>query len=73
MAIQLPDGKLHQVEMEGDKTWINVPEKGKMQVIRLNGKVYLFDDDNQAYEVKVINNELAAEATDLTDVLLSME
>lgn len=73
MAMQFPDGKLHQVEIENDRTWINVPEKGKMQAIRLNEKVYLFDDDNQAYEVKVMNNELVAEATDLTNVLLAMK
>ena len=73
MTMQMPDGKFHQVEIKNDRAWINVPGKGEMQAIRLNGKVYLFDDDNQAYEVKIINNELAAQTTSLTDELIAMD
>jgi hypothetical protein len=72
-AMQLPDGKFYQVEIEDDNTVLIVPGHGKMQLIKLNEKFYVFDDDDQAYEIKVVNNELVAEATYLTDVLLSMK
>ncbi len=73
MAMTLPDGKLYQIEKDGDKTMIDIPGKGKMQAIRLNEKIYLFDDNDQAYEVKFVNKKLYAEATDLTDILLAMK
>jgi hypothetical protein len=72
-AMTLPDGKLHQVIKDGDDTIINVPGKGELQIIKLNDKFYLFDDNDQAYEVKFKNNMLYAEATSLTDVLLASE
>ena len=72
-AMRLPDGNLYQVEMDGDRTMINIPDKGEFQLLKLNGKYYLFDEDNQAYEVKFIKKDLVAEATDLTDVLLAMK
>jgi hypothetical protein len=70
-AMKLPDGNLYQVKEDGDRTMINVPGKGEMGIIMLNDKFYLFDDDNQAYEVKFSNKQLFAEKTELTDVLLS--
>jgi hypothetical protein len=70
-ALQLLDGKFYQVEKRDEKMWINVPHKGEMQIIRLSGKLYVFDDNDRAYEVKVVNNKLIAEATDLMDVLLA--
>ena len=70
-AMQLPDGRFYQIEKRDGKMWINVPYKGDMQVIRLSGKIYVFDDNDRAYEVKVVNNKLIAEATDLMDVLLA--
>jgi len=73
MAMQMPDGKLHQVEVKNERTWMYVPGRGEMQALRLNGKVYLFDDDDRAYEVKVMNKELVAEATELTDELLALD
>ena len=71
MAITLPDGKLYQIEKDGDKTIIDIPGKGKMEVIRLDEKIYLFDNDNQGYEVKFENKKLFAEKTDMTKILLS--
>jgi hypothetical protein len=70
-AMKLPDGNLYQVKEDGDRTMINVPGKGEMGIIMLNDKFYLFDDDNQAYEVKFSNKQLFAEKTELTDVILS--
>ncbi len=70
-ALELPDGKFYQIEEKGGKKWINVPGKGEMEIIRLSGKVYIFDHNDRAYEVKSVNDELIAEATDLTNVLLS--
>ena len=70
-AMTLPDGKLHQVTKDGDNTLINIPGSGELQIIKLNDKFYLFDDNDQAYEVKFKNNMLYAEATSLTDVLLA--
>ena len=70
-AMKLPDGNLHQVVEKGDRTFINVPGKGEMGIIMLNHKFYLFDDKNQAYEMKFINQQLFAEKTDLTNVVLS--
>jgi len=32
MAIKLPNGKLYPVGMDGDKTMINIPGNGEMQV-----------------------------------------
>lgn len=72
-AMTLPDGKLHQVIKDGDDTIINVPGKGELQIIKLNDKFYLFDDDDQAYEVKYKNDMLYAEVTELTDVLLASD
>jgi hypothetical protein len=69
-TITLPDGKMYEVEKDDDVTLLNIPGKGKMEVINLNDTFYLFDEQNQAYEVKYINNKLFAEATSLTDVLL---
>jgi len=69
-AMKLPDGKLYQVEEKGDRTMINIPGKGEMGIIKLYNKFYLFDDKDQAYEVKFINKQLFAEKTDLTDVLV---
>lgn len=71
MAITLPDGKLYQVEKDGDKTIIDIPGKGKMEAIRLDKKIYLFDNDNQGYEVKFENKKLFAEKSDMTKILLS--
>jgi len=70
--MKLPDGNIYQVKQDGDKVFMNIPEKGEMEIIKLSGKYYLFDEDNQAYEVKLMNKELIAEATDLTDLLLAM-
>jgi hypothetical protein len=70
-AMQLPDGKFYQVEKRDGKTWINIPHKGEMQIIRLSGKVYVFDNNDRAYEVKVVNSKLMAESTDLMNVLLA--
>ena len=70
-AMKLPDGNLYQVKEDGDRTMINVPGKGEMGIIMLSNKFYLFDDDDQAYEVKFINKQLFAEKTELTDVILS--
>jgi hypothetical protein len=70
-AMKLPDGNLHQVREDGDRTYINVPGEGEMGIIMLNDKFYLFDDDDQAYELKFANNKLFAEKTELTDVVLS--
>jgi hypothetical protein len=71
-GMKLPDGNIYQVKQDGDKVFMNIPEKGEMEIIKLSGKYYLFDEDNQAYEVKLMNKELIAEATDLTDLLLAM-
>ncbi len=71
MAITLPDGKLYQIEKNGDKTIIDIPGKGKMEAIKLDKKIYLFDSDNQGYEVKFENEKLFAEKTDMTKILLS--
>ena len=70
-AMKLPDGKLHQVRKDGDRNMINVPGKGEMGIIMLNDKFYLFDNNDQAYELKFDKKQLYAEKTDLTDVVLS--
>ncbi|HSP88342.1 MAG TPA: hypothetical protein VLN45_09430 [Ignavibacteriaceae bacterium] len=71
LAITLADGKLYQIEKDGDKTIIDIPGKGKMQAIKMDDKVYLFDNDNKAYEVKFEDNKLYAERSDMTKILLS--
>jgi hypothetical protein len=70
-TMKLPDGKLYQVREDGNRTMFNVPGKGEMGIIMLNDKFYLFDDDDQAYEVKFDNNQLYAEKTELIDIILS--
>jgi hypothetical protein len=73
-TIKLADGKQHQVEIDDEgKTWITIADKGRVQVIELNDKFYLFDDNDQAYELKVVDNELVAVATSITDELLAID
>ena len=69
-TVTLPDGKMYEVQKNDDMTLLKIPGKEPMQIIELNDKFYLFDDDNQAYEIKYENNKLYAEATTLTDELL---
>ncbi|HVO74643.1 MAG TPA: hypothetical protein VMT35_11515 [Ignavibacteriaceae bacterium] len=71
-GIKMPDRNIYQVRQDGDKVFMHVPEKGEMELIKLNGKYYLFDKDNQSYEVKLRDGKLIAEAKDLTDVLVAM-
>ncbi len=69
-TITLPDGKEYQAKKDDDNILLNVPGKGEMQIINLNDKFYLFDNRNQAYEVKFNDNRLYAEATSLKKELL---
>ncbi len=68
--VKLPDGKEYPAKKDDDNIILNVPGIGEMQIINLNDKFYLFDDNNQAFEVKYTDNKLYAEATVLTDELL---
>jgi len=59
-AINMPDGKLYPAELDGGKKMITVHGHGKMESRMINGKMYLFDKDNNMYAVKVMNNKLVA-------------
>jgi len=68
--LTLPDGKEYRARKDNDKTLLNIPGKGEMQIINLNDNFYVFNDDNQAFLVKYDKNRLFAELTNLSDELL---
>jgi hypothetical protein len=59
-AMAMPDGKLYPVEIEGGRTMVTIPGKGKMEKKMINGTMYLVDSDNNMYRVQVINKKLVA-------------
>lgn len=71
MAVSMPDGKLYQVEKDGDKTMLLIPGGGKMERRVIDGKIYLVNDDDQTFEVKVINKKLVAVLDDGSEVNLA--
>jgi len=60
LAVNMPDGKLYPAELDNGKTIVTIPGHGKIQSKMINGKMYLFDKDNNMYAVKVTNNKLVA-------------
>ena len=71
MAVTMPDGKMYQVEKDGDKIMLMVPGEGKMEKRTVDGKIYLVDNEDQMFEVKVENKKLVAVLDDGTEVNLA--
>jgi glucose/arabinose dehydrogenase len=71
MAMTMPDGKLYPAEMDGNKAYVTIPGKGKMERKIINRKIYLVDNDDKMYEVKVIDKKLVAVLTDRTEMKLA--